>query len=400
MAKQKRTIKLQIREHVEVFVDTMRAFVGACNQVSHFAHAEQLFDARELQQHLYYDLREEWGLRSQMTCSAIRLVASLYKHREVAQRCRRRERGIFFQRLAMPLQSGRDWELLSDGRVSLNSLQGRLKVTCKWGAFQRRYLDSGWDATAARLVWKKGRLELHITIESEAPQPRQGDKTVGVDVGQNNLATLSDEDQAAAFWKGGLVKDTQRKYRKLYQSLQAKGTRGALRCLKRLSGKQRRWQTQINHEIANKVLEKALSWSADVLGLENLTGIRQHSTRRTARQRADFHGWSFYQLQQMIVYKAIAVGISVLFVNPYNTSKTCPCCKKLSNRDRHRFQCKHCSFELNADLAAARNIARRASAQRHASQRRAPVNEPLRTTDDAYAPSGMTQVEVCSSFSL
>lgn len=364
MTLETRSIIVPIRDPEKQLWDTIDAFLGACNEVSFFAHAEQIFSAPELQKHLYHHLREGWGLRAQMTCSALRQVASLYKHKTFSEQCKKRDRGIFLHRRTMPLQKGRDWTLLSDGLISINTLHGRMKVQGKWGAYQRRFLEEGWHPTAARLVARRQALELHITLEREAPPLRAGNGIAGVDLGQNNLATFAFGKEVSLFWKGGLVKNIQRCYRQLYQSLQAKGTRGAKWLLKRHSGKQRRWQRHVNHEIANWIVKLALECGVAVIALEELSGIRKKGRRRTPRQRADFHGWSFFQLQQLIEYKAAAVGIKVQKVNPYQTSMECPECHHVQEgqRHRHRFCCRSCEFELHADLAAARTIALRASA--------------------------------------
>jgi transposase len=67
-------------------------------------------------------------------------------------------------------------------------------------------------------------------------------------------------------------------------------------------------------------------------------------------------GWSFYQLQQFVTYKAAVFGISVELVNPAYTSQTCCHCLKLGSRNRERFNCLTCGEE-HADVNASRVIA-------------------------------------------
>jgi len=67
-------------------------------------------------------------------------------------------------------------------------------------------------------------------------------------------------------------------------------------------------------------------------------------------------GWSFYQLQQFVTYKATLSGISVEFVNPAYTSQTCHRCLKLGSRKKELFKCLACGEE-HADVNASRVIA-------------------------------------------
>jgi transposase len=71
--------------------------------------------------------------------------------------------------------------------------------------------------------------------------------------------------------------------------------------------------------------------------------------------------WSYYQMQQYIVYKAELNGIIVRKINPYHTSQICSKCGHWEEGQRDsqsHFKCKACGNELNADVNAARNIAK------------------------------------------
>jgi len=63
-------------------------------------------------------------------------------------------------------------------------------------------------------------------------------------------------------------------------------------------------------------------------------------------------GWSFYQLQQFVKYKAAICGISVKFVSPQYTSQTCHQCYQLGSRKGEWFYCSTCG-ESHADINAA-----------------------------------------------
>jgi len=71
------------------------------------------------------------------------------------------------------------------------------------------------------------------------------------------------------------------------------------------------------------------------------------------------HSWSFNQLRQFIAYKTALAGVQVVYVDPHNTSRTCPACGLVDARNRPtqaRFQCVSCGLAGLADLIAAENI--------------------------------------------
>jgi transposase len=94
-----------------------------------------------------------------------------------------------------------------------------------------------------------------------------------------------------------------------------------------------------------------------VIVLEDLGGIRQRAKQGKA-QRGDFHSWGFHQLAQFVEYKAAALSIPVVYVDPRGTSRTCSVCGAKGTRRRHDFSCS-CGYTDHADRNAASNIAQR-----------------------------------------
>jgi|ERR687889_1991561 IS605 OrfB family transposase len=99
------------------------------------------------------------------------------------------------------------------------------------------------------------------------------------------------------------------------------------------------------------------------ISLEDLTGIRLR-VRARRHQRARLSSWSFGQRRSFIEYKAKRAGVSVLFVDPRNTSRECPECGHISKSNRPSqatFECARCGYAAHADSTAARNISSRAA---------------------------------------
>ncbi|MBA3751815.1 IS200/IS605 family element transposase accessory protein TnpB, partial [Candidatus Dependentiae bacterium] len=139
--------------------------------------------------------------------------------------------------------------------------------------------------------------------------------------------------------------------------LQRKGTKSSKRKLKKTSDKEARHIKHTNHSLSKAIVQEAVDTGCLVIALENLTNIRDR-IKATKRVRFRLHGWAWAQLQRFIVYKAQAVGLKVVFVNPAYTSKTCAECKELGIRVKHRFVCKVCGIQRHSDLNASLNISR------------------------------------------
>jgi len=145
--------------------------------------------------------------------------------------------------------------------------------------------------------------------------------------------------------------------RKQYQR---KGTKSAKRRLKKMSGRQARFQKWVNHGIGKRLVTKAKALGVGI-ALEELKGIRTRieTTVKGKRFRRRFGNWSFSGLRLCIEYKARLVGVPVVFVDPRNSSRTCSkCghCEKANRKSQSVFKCKHCGFSENADLNAACNL--------------------------------------------
>ena len=145
-------------------------------------------------------------------------------------------------------------------------------------------------------------------------------------------------------------------YLALRRCLQSDGTQSAKQWLRKVSGLERRWVKQINHETSQAIVKEARTIGASVIRTEDLTPIRKN-IKGGRRIRTRFHRWAFRQLQTFVQYKGKAVGIQAEFVKPGYTSWSCSTWHPLGIRDRHLFRCP-CGFRAIADINSCRNLAR------------------------------------------
>ncbi|MER3402015.1 MAG: transposase, partial [Armatimonadota bacterium] len=156
-------------------------------------------------------------------------------------------------------------------------------------------------------------------------------------------------------WKG-----IERRYFRLRRSLQRKGTRSAKRHLRRLAGKVNRFRRDCDHVLSRRIVDSVQPGT--VIVVENLVDIRTRTRQRGRESRRRLHSWSFAQLRSFLTYKAEAKGCKVVGIDPRHTLQMCSHCgyvHRSNRRSQSRFLCGACGFELNADINAARNIARK-----------------------------------------
>ena len=129
-----------------------------------------------------------------------------------------------------------------------------------------------------------------------------------MDIGLNYVAVASTTDLECGFFDGGIIKHIRHMFVNMRRRLQKKGTRSAKRMLKRLAGREKRLINNICHTVSKRIVEFALEKGVDVIGLENLDGIRKR-TKVRKKQRYDFESWAYRKLQFMIEHKARERGI-------------------------------------------------------------------------------------------
>jgi IS605 OrfB family transposase len=395
-----KTVQLQIVDGKDGIVETIRHYVPAMNFASEFARSSGVFGKNAMQARIYQDIRDRFGIRSQMTINVLGDVAAQYKgeHRDNRTRVNKdgTPRSVTFKSLSMHLNYPRDYGFKGNDIVSINTLEGRTLVPCKMGAYHRTILDSGeWEIKSSTLTYRKrdGVLFLNVAVEKEIPESKMIDRDgiVGIDLGITNIAVATGTNGKTAFHGGGTMKLTRYRYFKARQGLQRLGTRAAKRKLRALTGRERRFVANENHCIAKEIINNAIgSFTKPAIVMEDLTGVRKNP-RKSSRGTRELNSWSYFQLQQFIEYKALERGVPVIYIDPAYTSQACCRCGHVerANRDkaRHRFECRACHYQSNDDRVASINIRDRGVATRYIREARGIVNCPIVAGDDAETSS-------------
>lgn len=239
---------------------------------------------------------------------------------------------------------------LVHAKATIASTAGRVRATFFVSDYCKRFLN--WKTTSSALSYDRAKqvFYLHVSVESPDPETVGEVNVLGIDRGIVNLAVCSDN----RFYNSNRVKNARARYARLRAELQSKGTRSARRKLKRMSRRETRFVTDVNHCISKQIVSTPYT----VFAIEDLGKIRVQKRRGTEMNRK-LNNWSFHQLEQFLRYKAEAIGKRVILVDARYTSQKCSKCGHVykGNRDGSDFLCRKCGFHIHADLNASRNIA-------------------------------------------
>lgn len=356
------TAKIQILVNPsdkQMLCDTMRAYSDACNYVSNYIYKTHNLSRYSIQEDTYYQVREIYGLRSQMAVSCVRTVIAKYK--TILENQKEWIKPVF--RLPqLDLVWNRDYSLNSKSNIfSVNTLNGRIKVLfCKNG-FEQYFADNCKFGTA-KLVNKHGMFFLHIPVTYEISELQKSEvsNVVGIDRGIRFLAATYDSKGKSVFYDGNTVKQKRAHYKALRKQLQQVGTPSSRKRIKAIGQRENRWMQDVNHCISKALVESNPNGTMFVL--EGLSNIRSATEKVRVKDRYVSVSWSYYDLEQKLSYKALKNHQLVEKVNPAYTSQTCPKCghTEKSNRNKkiHLFCCKNCGYKSNDDRIGAMNLHR------------------------------------------
>lgn len=122
---------------------------------------------------------------------------------------------------------------------------------------------------------------------------------------------------------------------------------------KRIGDKYSRFRDTFNHKVSRYIINIAIKHKVGIIQMEDLSGFSEE------QQYSLLKNWSYFDLQEKIIYKANENGIEVHLINPKFTSQRCSRCgaiDKDNRKSQSSFECLVCNYKDNADLNASKNI--------------------------------------------
>lgn len=344
-------------EQRQLLDETAKAFADACNWINKTVKPN-LTNRNSIQAVCYQDVKERFGLTANHVVRACARVA--------ANRLTAKQKGNkvkHFKPTSFDCDA-RTFRFIETGYLaSISTTGNRAKIPMRVSNYHIGKLK-GQNPTSAQVCQHRdGDWYVHIQLKSESPKPLKTDNVIGVDFGRRDIAVTSTNQS----WSGKDIQDKRDKFNRVRASLQKKATQGTRstrrRCrqiLKRLSGRERRYQLWLNHNISKAIINEAKQTQSFV-SIEGLTGIRERINQkpRNKTERRRSNSWAFYQLRTFLEYKGIKEGVQVIAISPRYTSQTCHCCLHIGLRSNKSFKCsnKTCGWIGDADLNGSLMIA-------------------------------------------
>lgn len=382
------TMKLHI--HANSGADTLfreltRRYRDACDYISQYVFNNGFpLNFMSLQKELYGDISQKFSLKSQMSISTLKTVTARYKtvKEQLHQHPYRYldENGepqyidrtlewltkpVRFSRPQADLVRNRDYSFVDGGQaLSINTLGNRIRVSFDVPEAFLPYFDGSWSFGTAKLVSLNGEWYMHIPVSKPAVKEldrKMPSHVVGIDRGLRFLASVYDEKGDTAFFDGKQILEKRQSFNGVRAQLQARGTKSAKRALKRISGRENRWMSDVNHRISKTLTD--MYGQGTLFVIEDLRGVsfcEENLARRGAEGRREIRSWAFFQFEQFLSYKAQSMGSMVLKVPADYTSQRCPKCGRIHKANRrhdiHEYICDCCGYRSNDDRAGAMNL--------------------------------------------
>ena len=353
------TAKIQIvvnKTDKALLDETMSVYRDACNYVSDYVFRTHDLKQFSLNKILYSALREKFGLKSQMAQSVLKTVIARYK--TVLENQNEWIRPTF-KNPQYDLVWNRDYSL-TQNRFSVNTRKGRIKLPYFTEGMAKYFDRIIYKFGTASLVSKHGKYYLHIPVTYDVEECDISDicNVVGIDRGINFVVATYDSKHKSGFVSGKTIKQKRANYSKLRKELQMRQTPSSRRRLKAIGQRENRWMQDVNHCVSKALVENNPKHTLFVL--EDLSGIRNATEHVKTKDRYVSVSWSFYDLEQKLMYKAKQNQSIVIKVDPAYTSQCCPICghteKANRNKKIHLFTCKNCGYKSNDDRIGAMNL--------------------------------------------
>jgi IS605 OrfB family transposase len=260
---------------------------AVCNEVLKVAFEAKTYNKNKVHRLTYYGIRQKYPMLQSSIIQCLRDQACDMLKREKLKELPKKK---VHSAIRYNLRTFKPF--LKKDLVSLSTIEGRIKVAVSIPKYYEQYKD--WQVKSATLSYDVHirKLRLHFVVEKETPKKLEPNAVLGVDSGIINHAVLSNN----VFFASNQIRNVKGRYQFLRQKLQTLGTRSAKRLLKKRSGREKRFQADVNHRITKLIVEQPFN----VIALEKLEVKKvKKNGKRFNRKLGNWHGVNFKSLSNI-----------------------------------------------------------------------------------------------------
>ncbi|MEM3385383.1 MAG: transposase [Nitrososphaeria archaeon] len=226
----------------------------------------------------------------------------------------------------------------------------------------KRYLEVdltkyGWipkdfDATGGLIMTER---ELIVTVKKSV-EPK-ADKWASFDVNLTNITAIIDGKVKHYDLRG--LYHIHRAYevkRQRMQKLSKLKPETSKRLLKKYSRRERNRAKDLIHKLTANIARELKEVQSGVI-LEELRNIKDRVLNGSKNMNRKLSKWNVRMFQFTLEYKLKWLGLPVKYVNPRNSSKTCPLCSgSMASYGGRIMKCEKCNVILDRDVIAVLNL--------------------------------------------
>ncbi len=325
-------------------LDLLNTFRQMVNEAIHICMTENIKGRLNLRNRIYYDFNKKYGLVTCYNYSVAEVAWSIVKKHK------KWHRKPFAKRLMLKMDSQN--YTLNISLLSIPYKKGeRILIPLEYGDYQRSFL---MDRTLKRgsITITASNIIMAFSKETATIEPL---RNVGYDINEKSLVSSD-----GIKYDLSPVSRIRNEYGYRRSKFYEKHPHDR-RLKKKFSSNSREKERikQFLNGVSKDVVQKAKESKSGIV-MEKLTSIRNSMKKgnwKGKKLRGRINRWSFRILQQQIVCKAQWEGVSVEFINPKNTSKTCSACGIINRKLKaeKEWQCP-CGVAHDRDINASKNI--------------------------------------------
>ena len=352
------TVRMRVSpepEGQQAVLDLMRRYRDALNFSIRVIIANRALSLGKAHRLLYNDLKERYGLPSNIAVGCYREAIAIAK--SWLRNPRRGDMPVV-KGLSMWLTHELGYRVKGDHVELIGGY--RLRVI----GWDRRYDD--FPNREARLVFRDGEFTLYVFKRVPRPAKYAPKGVLAVDINERQIVVGNSSVEVRV----ETPIERALRYRRLAERLQEKYSFPKYNAWLRRSGIRRR--VRYFHRKAKNIIEDwARKTSYMIISLakqgqlavarEDLTGLIESLRRLPKGHKSALLAFGYRRLAFWVDWQAEKNGVPILVVDPAGTSSTCPRCgAELVEVGHRRLRCPRCGLEADRDSIAVLNIERRA----------------------------------------